>query len=132
VLKDGSSHSVDSSEMAFQEAARGAWRSVYQSAKPAILEPLMKVEVEGPVEFHGSIVGTLMQRRGQIVGSAENDGFSRVEASVPLAEMFGYATDLRSVTQGKANFSMEFLNYSPVPQSVKEEVIEKFGKKKEA
>jgi elongation factor G len=132
VLKDGSSHSVDSSEMAFQEAARGAWRSVYQSAKPAILEPLMKVEVEGPVEFHGSIVGTLMQRRGQIVGSAENDGFSRVEASVPLAEMFGYATDLRSVTQGKANFSMEFLNYSPVPQSVREEVIEKFGKKKEA
>jgi len=132
VLRDGSSHTVDSSEMAFQEAARGAWRSVYQNAKPAILEPLMKVDVEGPSEFHGSIVGTLMQRRGQISGSSEADGFSRVEAHVPLAEMFGYATDLRSVTQGKANFSMEFKNYTPVPQSVKEEVIEKFGKKKEA
>jgi len=132
ILRDGSSHSVDSSEMAFQEAARGAWRSVYHNAKPAILEPLMKVEVEGPSEFHGSIVGTLMQRRGQIAGSSEEDGFSRVEAFVPLAEMFGYATDLRSCTQGKANFTMEFKNYSPVPQSVKEEVIEKFGKKKES
>jgi elongation factor G len=132
ILRDGSSHSVDSSEMAFQEAARGAWRSVYHNAKPAILEPLMKVEVEGPSEFHGSIVGTLMQRRGQIAGSSEEDGFSRVEAFVPLAEMFGYATDLRSCTQGKANFTMEFKNYAPVPQSVKEEVIEKFGKKKES
>jgi elongation factor G len=132
ILRDGSAHSVDSSEMAFQEAARGAWRSVYHNAKPAILEPLMKVEVEGPSEFHGSIVGTLMQRRGQIAGSSEEDGFSRVEAFVPLAEMFGYATDLRSCTQGKANFTMEFKNYSPVPQSVKEEVIEKFGKKKES
>ena len=130
VLQDGASHSVDSSEMAFQEAARGAWRSVYQDAKPAILEPIMKVELEGPSEFHGAMVGTLMQRRGQIAGASEEEGFSRVEAAVPLAEMFGYATDLRSCTQGKANFSMEFKSYSPVPTSVKEEVIEKFGKKK--
>ena len=91
----------------------------------------MKVEVEGPSEFHGSIVGTLMQRRGQIVGAQEADGFARVEAKVPLAEMFGYATTLRSVTQGKANFTMEFSSYAPVPQSVKEDVVGKFGKKKE-
>jgi len=126
-LEDGASHSVDSSDVAFQEAARGAWRSVFSQASPTILEPVMKVVVEGPSEFHGSIVGTLMQRRGQIAGATEADGFARVSANVPLAEMFGYATDLRSVTQGKADFTMEFKNYLPLPESVKEEVVAKFG-----
>ncbi|MCP4870311.1 MAG: elongation factor G [Proteobacteria bacterium] len=124
-LLDGNSHAVDSSDVAFQEAARGAWREVYASAKPAILEPVMKVECEGPVEFHGAIVGTLMQRRGQIAGAVESEGFARVEAEVPLGEMFGYATTLRSSTQGKANFTMEFSRYAQVPQSVTTELLEK-------
>ena len=114
-INDGASHAVDSSEMAFQEAARGAWREVYARAKPQILEPIMKVEVEGPAEFHGNIVGTLMSRRGMVIGSTEDEGFSRVEAEVPLAEMFGYSTALRSGTQGKAEFSMEFSKYSKAP-----------------
>ena len=125
VLVDGNSHSVDSSDVAFQEAARGAWRECYDRAKPAILEPVMKVECEGPVEFHGAIVGTLMQRRGQISGAVEAEGFARVEAEVPLGEMFGYATTLRSSTQGKANFTMEFSRYAQVPMSVTTELLEK-------
>jgi elongation factor G len=129
-LSDGAYHTVDSSDNAFQAAARGAWRETFSKAKPTILEPLMKVELEGPVEFHGNMVGTLMQRRGQIVGSVEEDDFSRIEAEVPLAEMFGYATILRSNTQGKANFTMEFKRYAPVPQSVREELIEKANREK--
>jgi elongation factor G len=131
-LTDGSYHTVDSSDNAFQAAARGAWRETFSKAKPAILEPLMKVELEGPVEFHGNMVGTLMSRRGQIVGSVEEDEFSRIEAEVPLAEMFGYATVIRSSTQGKANFTMEFKKYAQVPSSVKEELIEKAAKEKAA
>ena len=123
-LDDGNAHSVDSSDVAFQEAARGAWRASFESAKPAILEPIMKVEVEGPTEFHGAIVGTLMQRRGQIAGAQEADGFARVEADVPLAEMFGYATTLRSATQGKATFTMEFGRYAQVPAQVAEDLLE--------
>ena len=121
-LNDGAAHSVDSSDVAFQEAARGAWREVYARAKPQILEPIMKVEVEGPAEFHGNIVGTLMSRRGMVIGSTEDEGFSRVEAEVPLAEMFGYSTALRSGTQGKAEFSMEFSKYSKAPDVVATEL----------
>jgi elongation factor G len=132
LLLDGSSHSVDSSDVAFQEAARGAWRDTYAKAKPAILEPVMKVEIETPAEFHGSVVGTLMQRRGQVSGAHEEDGFSRIEANVPLAEMFGYATTLRSATQGKANFSMEFDRYSQVPKGTHEELLEEAEKAKQA
>ena len=132
LLLDGSSHSVDSSDVAFQEAARGAWRDTYAKAKPAILEPVMKVEIETPAEFHGAVVGTLMQRRGQVSGAHEEDGFSRIEANVPLAEMFGYATTLRSATQGKANFSMEFDRYSQVPKGTHEELLEEAEKAKQA
>ncbi|NCG22406.1 MAG: elongation factor G, partial [Rhodobacterales bacterium] len=121
-LNDGAAHSVDSSDVAFQEAARGAWREVYARAKPQILEPIMKVEVEGPAEFHGNIVGTLMSRRGMVIGSTEDEGFSRVEAEVPLAEMFGYSTALRSGTQGKAESSMEFSKYSKAPDVVATEL----------
>ena len=94
----------------------------------------MKVSVEGPAEFLGNIVGTLMQRRGMIVGSSEEEGFCTVESEVPLAEMFGYATGLRSVTQGKAEFTMEFSRYVEVPRNVSEELVEKFieQKKKKA
>jgi elongation factor G len=129
-INDGGYHAVDSSDVAFQEAARGAWREVYHRAKPAILEPLMRVEVEGPAEFQGNIIGTINQRRGLILGSTEEDGFCRIEAEVPLAEMFGYSTVLRSNTQGKAEFSMEFARYSEVPRNVSEELMKKHEEEK--
>ena len=132
VLNDGGSHAVDSSEMAFQEAARGAWREVYDRAKPRILEPIMRVVVEGPGEHSGAILGTIMQRRGMIIGSQEDDGMAKVEAEVPLAEMFGYATTIRSSTQGKAEFTMEFSRYLPVPANVAEELIEKAAERQKA
>ena len=125
-LEDGASHAVDSSDIAFQEAARGAWRETYPKAGPQILEPLMKVAVEGPTEFQGGIVGILMQRRGIIIGSTEGDGFSRVEAEVPLADMFGFSTVLRSATQGKAEFTMEFSRYALLPNALAEELIKKY------
>ena len=130
-LLDGAAHSVDSSDVAFQEAARGAFRSSYPKAGPVILEPVMKVEVEGPAEFLGSMVATVTQRRGQISGSQEEDGFARVEADVPLAEMFGYATTLRSATQGKASFTMEFGSYNQVPAQVSEAIIAEHQSDKE-
>jgi elongation factor G len=126
MLNDGASHAVDSSDIAFQEAARGAWRESYSKAGPIILEPIMKVAVEGPTEFQGGIVGTLMQRRGLIAGTTEGDGFSRIEAEVPLAEMFGFSTVLRSATQGKAEFSMEFSRYAPLPAGLSEDLIKKY------
>jgi elongation factor G len=129
VVNDGQSHSVDSSEMAFQAAARGAFRDFYPKAKPQILEPIMKLEVEGPGEFQGAILKTIMQRRGQVIGSTEEEGFTRVEADVPLSEMFGYATDLRSMTQGKAEFTMEFARYRAAPADVQKELKEKFSSK---
>jgi elongation factor G len=121
-LTDGAYHNVDSSDIAFQEAARGAWRECYPKASPTIMEPIMKVELEGPIEFQGAIVGTMMQRRGQIVGSTEEEGFCRVECDVPLSEMFGYSTALRSVTKGQAEFSMEFARYEPAPKLVSDEL----------
>jgi elongation factor G len=122
-LTDGASHDVDSSDHAFQAAAIGAFRSVYRKAKPQILEPIMKVSVEGPSEFAGNIFGSINQRRGIIVSSVEDGNFSRVDAEVPLSEMFGYSTVLRSLTQGKAEFTMEFLKYGRVPGAVAEALI---------
>ena len=127
VINDGAAHAVDSSDNAFQAAARGAFRDVYGRAKPAILEPIMKVAVEGPTEFQGAFVRTIMQRRGLIVGTTELEGFVRVDADVPLAEMFGYSTDLRSSSQGKAEYTMEFARYAPVPGEVATELIKKYG-----
>jgi elongation factor G len=128
-VNDGKAHSVDSSEMAFQAAARGAFREVYGRAKPIILEPIMKVEVEGPQEFQGVILKTIMQRRGTVIGTTEESGFSRIESEVPLSEMFGYSTDLRSVTQGKAEFTMEFARYRAAPAEVQAELKEKYKSK---
>ncbi len=125
-IDDGQSHAVDSSDMAFQAAGRGAFRDVYGRAKPIILEPLMKLEVEGPSEFQGAYIKTIMQRRGTVIGTTEEDGFCRVESEVPLAEMFGYATDLRSASQGKAEFTMEFSRYMPVPAEASVELKEKY------
>jgi elongation factor G len=127
VLNDGAAHSVDSSDNAFQAAARGAFREVYPRAKPIILEPLMKLGVEGPIEFQGSVLKTILQRRGTVIGTTEAEGFCQVEAEVPLASMFGYATDLRSNTQGKAEFTLEFSRYAPAPRDVTEELIKKYG-----
>jgi elongation factor G len=127
VLNDGQAHSVDSSDIAFQIAGRKALREVYPRAKPVVLEPVMKLEVESPSEFQGAILKTVMQRRGTVVGTTEEDGFCRVEAEVPLAEMFGYSTDLRSCTQGKAEFTMEFSRYLRVPGAVQDELIKKYG-----
>ena len=123
VLNDGASHSVDSSDMAFQTAARDAFLSVYPKAKPVIQEPIMKVVVESPTEFQGPVMGSLNQRRGIIVGSQDEGVMCAIEAQVPLADMFGYSTVLRSLTQGKAQFTMEFATYKQVPQSVAEEIV---------
>jgi elongation factor G len=92
-----------------------------------VLEPVMKLEVESPGEFQGAILKTVMQRRGTVIGTTEEDGFCRLEAEVPLAEMFGYATDLRSSTQGKAEFSMEFSRYLRVPAEVQSDLIKQYG-----
>jgi elongation factor G len=126
VINDGKTHAVDSSDMAFQAAASGAFRSVYDQAKPSILEPVMNVSVEGPVEFQGNMIGSLNQRRGMITNTTEEDGFCRIDAEVPLAEMFAYSNVLRSSTQGKGEFSMEFSKYAQVPNSIAEDLREKF------
>lgn len=125
-INDGAAHSVDSSDLAFQQAAIGAFREAYGKAGPNILEPLMKVVVETPSEFQGTVLGTLNQRRGIIVSTSEDRAFSTIEAEVPLAEMFGYSTVLRSATQGKAEFTMEFSRYTPVPKSLAEEIVKRY------
>ena len=129
VLTDGNSHAVDSSDMAFMTASRMAFREAYKKASPRILEPVMRVSVEGPGEFQGAVYKSLMQRRGTVLGSTEDAGFARVDADVPLAEMFGYSTDLRSSTQGKAEFTMEFSKYAPAPKEVSEELLKKYRTK---
>jgi elongation factor G len=126
VITDGNSHAVDSSDMAFMTASRMAFREAYTKARPQILEPVMRVSVEGPGEFQGAVYKSLMQRRGTVLGSTEDAGFARVDADVPLAEMFGYSTDLRSATQGKAEFTMEFSKYAPAPKEVSEELLKKY------
>jgi len=130
VINDGSSHAVDSSEMAFQAAARGAFLEGYNKARPVILEPIMKVAVETPTEFQGAVMGTLNQRRGIILGSQDEGPICVIEAEVPLSDMFGYSTVLRSSTQGKAQFTMEFAAYKQVPKSIAEELIKKAGEGK--
>jgi elongation factor G len=131
VIDDGAAHQVDSSDIAFQEAARGAFRDFFPRASPKILEPIMKLSIEGPSEFSGNILGLIMQRRGIVMGSTEEDGNARVDAEVPLAEMFGFSTPLRSATQGKAEFTMEFAKYSEVPNNISEELLLKAKKAKE-
>ncbi|OCC15724.1 Translation elongation factor G [Dissulfuribacter thermophilus] len=130
VINDGQAHSVDSSDMAFQAAARGAFKEAYMKAKPAILEPIMKVVVETPAEFQGAVMGSLNQRRGMIIGTQDEGDMCVIEAEVPLAEMFGYSTVLRSATQGKAQFTMEFATYKQVPKNVAEELIKKAQEEK--
>jgi elongation factor G len=124
-LVDGSYHDVDSSEMAFKIAGSMAIREAVLKAAPMLLEPMMKVEVEAPENFLGDVMGDLNSRRGQIEGMGSEDGLAKVSAKVPLAEMFGYATDIRSMTQGRGIFSMEFSHYSETPRNVAETIIAK-------
>ncbi|AOX03328.1 translation elongation factor G [Moorena producens PAL-8-15-08-1] len=124
-LIDGSYHDVDSSEMAFKIAGSMAMRNAVMKAAPVLLEPMMKVEVEVPEDFLGDVMGDLNSRRGQIEGMGSEDGIAKVTAKVPLAEMFGYATDIRSKTQGRGIFSMEFKTYDEVPRNVAEAIIAK-------
>jgi len=122
---DGSYHDVDSSEMAFKLAGSMGFREGCKQAKPVILEPLMKVEVEVPEDYMGDVIGDVAKRRGQVNGMDDRAGNKIVNAFVPLSEMFGYSTDLRSMTQGRATYAMEFDHYEEVPQNVAKEIIEK-------
>lgn len=129
-INDGAFHPVDSSDQAFQTAALGAFREAYEQAKPIILEPIMKVSVSSPAEFQGNIFGSINQRRGIIVSSTEDSNGCVVEAEVPLSEMFGYSTVLRSLTQGKAEFTMELAKYGKVPASIGEELKKAYQEKR--
>ena len=129
-LIDGSYHDVDSSYMAFKIAAMAAMREVYPKAKPVVLEPIMKLETTVPEEYQGPATGQINQRRGVILGTTSFEGTVVIEAEVPLSEMFGYSTDLRSATKGKGEFSMEFAKYSQTPRNVQEELVKKFIQKK--
>jgi elongation factor G len=124
-MVDGSFHEVDSSEMAFKIAGSMALKEAVKKADPVILEPIMKVEVEVPEDFLGTVMGDLISRRGQIEGQLAEQGIAKVTAKVPLERMFGYATDIRSNTQGRGTFSMEFSNYDEVPRNVAEAIIAK-------
>ena len=131
-INDGQYHPVDSSDIAFQTAAIGAFREGYSKAKPVILEPIMKVQLAGPAEFQGNMFGLINQRRGVIIDSSDEAGNSTVNAEVPLSEMFGFSTILRSSTQGKAEFTMEFEKYGKVPNAVADELIKAYAEKRKA
>jgi elongation factor G len=124
-LEDGSYHDVDSSTMAFEICARDCFRETFKKADPVLLEPIMKVEVEIPIEFQGPVTGAISSKRGVILGTESRSGYSVIVAEVPLAEMFGYSNDLRSMTQGKGSFSMEFLKYQKLPSRFQEEIVKK-------
>jgi elongation factor G len=131
VINDGASHPVDSSEIAFRTAALMGFREAYMGARPTILEPIMRVEVQFPEEFQGAVMGQLNQRRGTIISSEKQEGFVQAMAEVPLNDMFGYSTDLRSATQGKGEFTMEFQKYAEVPKQAREVMIAEFRAKKD-
>jgi elongation factor G len=129
-LVDGSYHDVDSSEMAFKIAGSMAFQAALKKANPVILEPIFSVEVVTPEEYMGSVVGDLNSRRGRIEGMGTRSDAQVVKVTVPLSEMFGYATSLRSLSQGRAIYTMHFSHYDEVPTSVGEEIIEKHRGKK--
>ncbi|NQU17329.1 MAG: elongation factor G [Candidatus Saganbacteria bacterium] len=125
VLYDGSYHDVDSSEIAFKIAGSMAFKACSKKSKPVLLEPLMKVEVIVPEQYMGDVIGDLSSRRGRIEGMESHNGIQTIKTKVPLAKMFGYSTDLRSKTQGRGNYSMEFCEYTEVPKNIAEEIITK-------
>jgi elongation factor G len=122
-VNDGSYHEVDSSDRAFQTCAENCFREHFKDTKPVLLEPVMKVEIECPENFQGPITGDLISRRGMIINTDMRDGVTTILAEVPLAETFGYATDIRSMSQGQGTFTMELAGYKKVPASVQEEII---------
>ena len=126
-LFDGSYHDVDSSEMAYKVAASLALKNAAKKCGPVLLEPIMAVEITAPSEYLGSVMGDISSRRGMIEGQEERGNAVSVQASVPLSEMFGYATDLRSFTQGRGNYTMQFDRYEAAPKSIREEIIKKNG-----
>jgi elongation factor G len=130
-LFDGSYHDVDSSEIAFKIAGSMAFKEATRKANPVLLEPIMAVEVVVPEEFMGDVIGDISSRRGKVLGMNSRPAAQAVDARVPLAEMFGYATDLRSMTQGRATYTMQFSHYEPVPANVSEGIIAKFDGKAE-
>jgi len=132
VINDGAYHDVDSSEMAFKICAMTAVREFYGKCGPTILEPIMRLQTQAPEEFQGQVVGQINQRRGVILSTGTVNKYVQVDAEVPLSEMFGYSTDLRSGTQGKGEFQMEFLKYAPVPRNVQEELIKIYQEKRAA
>ena len=126
-LYDGSYHEVDSSEMAFKVAASLALKEAKNKCKPVLLEPIMKVVVVAPDEYTGGVIGDITSRRGRPMGQESRGNALAIDAMVPLSEMFGYATSLRSNTQGRGNFVMVFDHYEEVPRNIAEEVIKKNG-----
>jgi elongation factor G len=126
-LVDGSYHDVDSSEMAFKVAGSMAFKEASKRAKPVLLEPVMAVEVVTPEEYMGDVIGNINSRRGQIEGMEPRGNAQVIRARVPLAEMFGYATDVRTMSQGRATYTMQFLHYSEVPHSIAEKLTESQG-----
>jgi len=131
LINDGQSHPVDSSEIAFRTAALMGFREAYERAKPTILEPIMRVEVQFPEEFQGAVLGQINQRRGTIISTEKLEGFVQAMAEVPLNDMFGYSTDLRSATQGKGEFTMEFAKYAEVPKQQRDAMIAEYKAKRE-
>ena len=130
VLKDGSFHNVDSSDVAFQVAASYAIKDAFKVAKPVILQPIMDVEVEVPENYMGDVIGDINSRKGKIESMEDNaQGNKLIIAKVPLGDMFGYATSLRSCTQGRGVYTMQFFGYSEVPKQLYSELVEKSSKK---
>ena len=129
ILYDGSYHEVDSSELAFKIAGSMAIKKAMRAANPVLLEPIFKVEVTTPEEYMGDVIGDLNSRRGQVSGMTDRNNAKIVNGHVPLSQMFGYATDLRSKTQGRASYSMEFEKYDQVPNNIAQQVVaERQGK----
>ncbi|MFQ5916949.1 MAG: elongation factor G, partial [Candidatus Binatia bacterium] len=124
-LLDGSYHDVDSSEIAFKVAGSMAFKDAVRKAAPVLLEPIMSVEVVVPEEFMGEVIGDISSRRGKILGMDSRPAAQVIESRIPLAKMFGYATDLRSMTQGRATHTMQFSHYEEVPASISEEISAK-------
>ena len=130
-LYDGSYHEVDSSEMAFKIAGSMAFKEACRKASPVLLEPIMKVDVIAPDDYLGTVIGDLNSRRGQIQGQESRPGATQIDALVPLANMFGYATDLRSSTQGRGQYSMEPHSYVEIPKSIADKIIAERGRNQE-
>lgn len=128
ILEDGASHAVDSSELAFRIAAKNAFNDAFAKARPVILEPIMNVAITAPIEFQGSVIGGLNKRKGTIVDTEIQEDYFNVTADVPLNDMFGYSTELRSATQGKGEFSMEYKDHQAVPHNVQENLIQEYKK----